>query len=73
MSTRIKESLHEWVESLTDADAEALRRIADNQALADFDDEPLAVEGLEGIRRGANDIRAGRKTSVEEYRRKRGL
>ena len=73
MSAGTKESLHEWVDSLSDAEAEALQRVAENQRLTDLDDEALTPQGLQGIRRGVADVRAGRTVTLEEYRRKRGL
>ena len=39
----------------------------------DFDEEPLSAEDLAAIRRGLEDIRAGRVVTLEEYERKRGL
>ncbi len=68
-----KEYLHQWVDSLTDSDAEVVRRFADNQRLSEVDDEPLSRADIAGIRRGEADVRAGRMKTLDAYKRERGL
>jgi hypothetical protein len=55
---------------------ELLRQIVDlmyERIEEEYDTEPLNEEDLEAIRRGKEDIAAGRCITLEAYEKKRGL
>ncbi len=77
-----KERLHDLIDLLPEAEEgkvlaflepltkeEVHRRIMESIANAPEDDEPLSEEDLEAIRRGREDIAAGRVMTTEEMLR----
>ena len=63
----IKEQLHRLVDELPEEEAERLLSDLDLSGTADTQ---LSQEDLAAIRRGLEDVRAGRITPREEIRRK---
>ncbi len=72
MTTR--ETLHHLVDELPDAQAELARVwLEDLRGTADEDGPPLDAETLASVDCGLANVATGRVTSLEEYRRNRGL
>ncbi len=69
-----KETLHQLIDELPDAQAELARQwLEDLRHAADDDGPPLDSETLASLDRGLDDISAGRVKPLDEYERKRGL
>jgi hypothetical protein len=72
MTTR--EALHHLVDELPDDQAELARLcLEDLRDAADDGGPPLDAEAFASLDRGIADVAAGRVTSLDEYKRERGL
>jgi hypothetical protein len=66
----VRENVHQIVDTLPD---ERLEDVLDYLAELSEPDEPLSAETRAAIEEGLDDIRNGRTTALDEYRRTRGL
>jgi hypothetical protein len=76
MGTAIADLLHKVRLIAETPQGELLRQLVDllyERLEEEYDTEPLTAEDLEAIRRGKEDIAAGRCITLEEYENKRGL
>ena len=72
MATR--ETLHQLVDELPEAQTELARLwLEDLRYAADEDGPPLDTEALASLDRGLADVAAGRMKAIAEYERERGL
>ena len=76
METAIDDLLHKVRLIAETPNGELLRQLVDllyERLEEEYDLEPLTDEDLEAIRRGKEDIAAGRCINLEAYEKKRGL
>ena len=76
METAIDDLLHKVRLIAETPQGELLRQLVDliyERLEEAYDREPLTAEDLEAIRRGKEDIAAGRCITLEAYEKKRGL